>query len=239
MQKPIEDLVKLQALDVERQQVEKALRALPAEIAKAEAELAAARNQARQTTESLAQEEALRGRLEKEVATHRQKAARYRGQLDTVTTPAQAEAMEKEIHFADSEAERLENEEFASMERTETLESTLTEAQAAVATKTLALEKTEARVAARKAEYAAQLEQLARDRAALRPQIEETLLSRFDRLSASRGTGLAKAENQLCMGCRMSIRLQVWGQLREGELLTCDSCGRLLYWDPDLSALAK
>ena len=39
-----------------------------------------------------------------------QKAARFRVQLDSVTTTDQAQAMEHEIQFATSEAERLENE---------------------------------------------------------------------------------------------------------------------------------
>jgi predicted nucleic acid-binding Zn-ribbon protein len=239
MQIQVEHLVKLQAVELERSRLDKALRALPAEIAQAHASLTAAERQAAETNDALSREETLRTKLEREIAAHRQKATRYRAQLDTVTTPAQATAMEHEIHFAESEAERLENEEFASLERTETLETTLAAARAAVETQAGALEKTRIRASQRKAEYAKELAQLAVEREALRPLIETDLLTRFDRLSGSRGTGLARAENQQCTGCQMSVRPQVWNQLREGDLLTCDSCGRLLYWDPDMTPPQK
>ncbi len=36
----------------------------------------------------------------------------------------------------------------------------------------------------------------------------------------------------------MGVRPQTWNQLREGELLTCDSCARLLYWDPAFAPVA-
>ena len=73
----------------------------------------------------------------------------------------------------------------------------------------------------------------------VRKLIEPDLLTRFDRIAAQRGTGIARVENQQCMGCRMGVRPQVWNELREGQLLNCDSCGRLLYWDPAMVPAAK
>jgi hypothetical protein len=37
----------------------------------------------------------------------------------------------------------------------------------------------------------------------------------------------------------MGVRPQIWNQLREGQLLTCDSCSRLLYWDPSMAPAPK
>jgi len=239
MQAQIEKLAKLQAIDLERSRLAQNGRALPDEVTQAESRLNAAQKQAAAASDALAREESMRNRLEREIEGHKQKSARYRAQQDSVTTAAQAEAIEHEVRFADSEVERLENEEFASLERTETEETALASARALVEEEAVALEKTRERVAQRLKEIGQQQALLQAEREALRPEIDAEMLSRFDRIATHRGTGLARAENQQCTGCRMGVRPQTWNQLREGELLTCDSCGRLLYWDPAIAAAPK
>jgi uncharacterized protein len=239
MQALIENLVKLQAVELDRARLAQETRSLPAELARAEADLAAAERQSTDVSAALSREDTLRNRLDREIESHRQKAARIRTQLDSVTTPAQAEAIEHEIKFATVEIKRLEDDEFASLERTEAQETALAQSRAQVEALAAALEKTRARLAIRQQELAAQLAALNVDREAIRALIEPDWLTRFDRLVGSRGTGIARAENQQCTGCRMGVRPQTWNQLREGELLSCDSCSRLLYWDPAMAPPPK
>jgi predicted nucleic acid-binding Zn-ribbon protein len=239
MQTQIENLVKLQAVELERSRLLQSAKALPAEVGKAEAALEAAQGQASNACDALNREESLRTKLEREITGHRQKAARYKAQHDSVTTAAQASAIEHEVQFAQSEIDRLENEEFGSLERTEVQEAALAAARKQVEELAGTLDKTREYVAAELKKIAEQQSMRMAEREALRKEIAPELLARFDRIAAQRGTGIARAENQQCSGCRMGVRPQVWNQLREGELLTCDSCQRLLYWDPAIAPVPK
>jgi predicted nucleic acid-binding Zn-ribbon protein len=239
MQVLIENLVKLQSIDLDRARLNQELRGLPAEIAQSQARLAAAERQSADASAALSREDTLRTRLEREIDGHRQKAAKFRAQLDSVTTPAQAAAVEHEIQFETAEAERLENEEYTSLERTETQEAALAQARAQVELLAAEVEGVRARVAARQQELLAELAACDTARDVLRSTLDPDWLARFDRIAASRGTGIALAVNQQCTGCSMGVRPQTWNQLREGELISCDSCSRLLYFDPAMAPVPK
>ena len=47
------------------------------------------------------------------------------------------------------------------------------------------------------------------------------------------GVAVAEARNRSCTACFMSLRPQVMAEIRRGEeVLTCDNCGRILYFVP-------
>ncbi len=172
MQALIENLVKLQSIELERGRRNQDLRALPVEVAKAQAELAAAERRSADVSAALAREDTVRTKLEREIGAHRKKAARFREQLDSVKTPEQATAIEHEVHFATAEADRLESEEYTSLERTEAHEAALAQLRAQVESLAEVLEGVRARAAARQKEIAAELAVLDLDRGAVRAAID-------------------------------------------------------------------
>ena len=53
------------------------------------------------------------------------------------------------------------------------------------------------------------------------------------------GVAVAEARNRSCTACFMSLRPQVMSEIRRGEeVLTCDNCGRILYFVPTDSVKA-
>lgn len=243
MHPDLEKLIVLQGLDIEARRLQDEITALPKSVAELAAKVDAARAEVSVTVEKLVKEEALRRRLELEIKDHQQKAARHRKQMDVVTTTAQANALEHEISFAESEIRRLEDEELESMERSEQLETTKVDAEET-------LRNTERNHVERSGQAT---ETLDRDRLALsdveaqrsrlRPEIGENALSMYDRIVKAKGTGLAEGVDQKCSACQMLVRPQPWNDLRDRSnhelMLTCESCGRLLYWDPARDAPQK
>lgn len=69
------------------------------------------------------------------------------------------------------------------------------------------------------------------ERDTLRSEIDATTLRQYDRLRATRGgQALAEVRQRTCQGCRVSLTAAYEQRLRHGEqLVTCQSCGRILY----------
>jgi predicted nucleic acid-binding Zn-ribbon protein len=62
--------------------------------------------------------------------------------------------------------------------------------------------------------------------------VDEIFLAHYDRVVKGRRTALAGVRDQICLACNVMLRPQTYNELRSGEkLITCDSCGRILYYD--------
>lgn len=236
MHPDLERLIVLQRYDVEAKRLRDEMAALPAQVASIEANLKTAVERRTATASSIAKEEVLRRRQESDVKDHQAKIARVRKQLDMATTTVQVTSFEHEISFAQSEVSRLEDAELESMERSEALATQKAEADESVASAEKILERERARAAETTAHDTAALATVEEKRAAVRTEIGEDALSMYDRIAKSKGIAVSEGVDQQCSVCQMMLRPQKWNDLRDRDnnesMMTCESCGRLLYYDP-------
>jgi predicted nucleic acid-binding Zn-ribbon protein len=243
MHPDLEKLIVLQRYDVEAKRLRDEMEALPKLVAGLAAKLKTVEGQRAVVVDLLAKEEALRRRQESDIKDHQAKMARVRKQMDLATTTVQVTAYEHELAFAAAEVSRLEDLELASMERTEEMEGQRARADEAVAAAASLLERERVRAAETIARGKVELATIDGRRGALRPGIGEVALATYDRVVKGKGTGLAEGVHQKCSACQMLVRPQKWNDLRDRSndetMMTCESCGRLLYWDPARDAPQK
>jgi predicted nucleic acid-binding Zn-ribbon protein len=241
MNADLEQLIVLQAQDLELKRLRQELaeaprRVLAAQTARAQAEFA--QTSARQ---SLAKEETLRRSAEVDIAERRGKIVRLRKQMETATSAAQITALEHEIGFAEQAIAKLEDEELFSLERSDQMEATRAAAGASLEATTAALAATRAASAELTTRNTAAVGVTEAERATVREGLAATdtgaaALSVYDRIAKAKGTGVSEAVDHKCTACQMMVRPQRWNDLVGHEydhtIFTCETCGRMLYYDP-------
>ncbi len=243
MHPDLEKLITLQRLDVELAKLREELAAVPTRIAALAARSAEAQAARITLEDSIAREEKLRRGQESDIQALKDRATKLRKQMDVVTTTAQAAALDHEITFLTGEIARIEDNELDSMARSEFFEAQLPKACETFTAAEANLERERTRGADHTVLTQTRIEALNADRSTLRPTIGETALASFDRIARTRGTAVSEGVNGKCSACQMMIRPQSWQDLRDRSchdlMLTCDTCGRLLYWDPARDAPQK
>lgn len=88
---------------------------------------------------------------------------------------------------------------------------------------------------------AARIAELLRQREEIAAHLRPDLLRRFDSIFRARGgQAMARVEKESCGACHVRLRPQVINNARRGtELVTCESCRRILYVDDEREAAAE
>jgi len=229
----LEALIKLQQLDDEINQRNKQIDQLKQQIEDEDKTI----NSLREILTSRKQEmeKLLKDRREAEV-TAKQKSEEIQklgGQLFEVKTNEAYSALQHEIQQKKQENSLLEERILEMMMAEDELKVKIKQAEDE-------LKEGEQQVTANQAGYNKEIARLQKEIADYQQQwdiasqnVRADYLDRYKRLrSAKGGQAMAKIENDICMGCRLSIRPQATIELKKYRgLLYCDNCARILYVD--------
>ena len=181
--------------------------------------------------------ESERKQLELEVETKKTQIDKYANQQLLTRKNEEYKALAHEIEMAKEVIFKIEDAQIVLMEQAEAAQKEVARAaaEAAAAKKLLddQIGELDAREVVLKKDFAA----LTADRAQLASAVDEPTRNRYERIFKSKGENVVVGiEHSACGGCHMKLPAQIVTHCRaeQAELVTCPSCGRVLYFTRDM-----
>lgn len=233
MNADLEKLIELEKVDREANRLSEEVSGLPKRVAVIEEKLAEHKAAVEKAKAGIKGNEANRRQLEADIKGFQEKIAKYRSQSSSVKTNEEYRALMHEVEFAEKQISVCEDKILELMLGLESEEKSLKVAEAELKTESADVEKEKAQARVRTAEDEKLLDGLKEKRNALRTGVNESTLQHYDRVMRQRKTAMAEAFEQKCLACFVMLRPQLWQEIRTNEqMVTCNSCGRILYYDP-------
>jgi len=234
MNADLKKLIRLQAVDTAIAEYRRKTEAFPARSRALDEQLRSAREEVERAEAAIRANESRRKSLEARVSDIEAKVSKYRNQLMSVKTNEEYRAMVREIEYHQAAIGTEEDQILVLMEDVEELTAVLGRAKALLREDEKSVESNRARLEAVNAEDTRTLDAYLGERASLSREIDEDVLYRYDRVRKARGgVAVAAARDEECAICNVRMRPQIFQEVRRNDtIITCDSCGRILY-DPE------
>ena len=227
-------LRELQELDHRIAELTREISYLPKHIAEIESKLESHRRRLEADRASLAANHKERKRLEDDVKVFEGKISKLRDQMGEAKTNEVYRAFQHEIDFAQAEIRKTEDRILDLMGEAEGLDQNVKSAEAALKQEALEVDKEKKAAQQRTSEDRAEMAEDEKRRAATAQAVRPQTLATYERVRRSRaGLAICEGREGRCMGCNVILRLHFYQQIRSGdEVLTCEACGRILYYLP-------
>src|SRR5437879_385467 len=222
----VENLIALQQADREILRLKEEIAALPKRVAAIEQKLAGTKAALEKAKAAIKADEAARRKYETAIQDLQGKISKYRDQSLEVKTNEQYKALLHEIQFAEQDIRGNEDKILELMVNSEAREKDVKAAELELKEETAEIEKEKIAARERTVEDEKQLSEWNAKREKARSAVSADLLQHYDRVTKYRGSGIAKARDQKCMGCQVMLRPQTFNEVRTGQIMKSSSCRR-------------
>jgi len=234
-------LLELQELDLEIQRVAERLGNIPAEREQVETRFKEYAAEFLDLKERYQQTLANRKQIETELADTQQIHEKYKQDLMRVRNEKEYTTALREIDATKKLIGVLETEVLKSLEEAEKLEADLKVFTPDVERKRLEVDRDLESLQKEHESAESRLQSITNQRNETAGSIPGNLLAVYERVAKiRRGQAMAEVRDSTCTACRMRVRPKVFSDVRRGDqLITCDSCSRILFYRPDATHPAE
>ncbi|MBI3895542.1 MAG: hypothetical protein HY313_06395 [Acidobacteria bacterium] len=231
----LQTLIELQKLDDILRELEAEVQSLPKKIAQIESQLTEHIRAVDASRKNLEENQRLRRRRENDIAALRDKISRFKDQTLEVKTNEQYRALLHEVEYHEGGIRKLEDQILTEMIESETLDKKLREAERSLATERALAEQEIAEATRRKEEDDQKLREVRARRADVQSHLPANIYEQYERVARQRkGQAVVPVHNGSCGACHVRLRPQAYAESKSNEtLVSCESCGRILYYAPE------
>jgi hypothetical protein len=233
----ISHAIRLQILDDRTAVLAREIAALPKHIAEIEKKLESGQRRLEHDRAALAGNQKERKRLEGEIQASEQKISKLKSQMMEAKTNDQYRAFQHEIDFCGQEIRKFEDRILELMTESEPLEKAVKAAEGSLAGEKKEVEAEKDKAHERTAVDQKEIDALAGERTGIVAAMTPRIASEYERIRKGRaGVAIAEVVRGRCSKCNMQVRPQFLQELKRGDsVMVCESCKRMLYWNPPQS----
>ena len=238
MPSDVQKLMEVQDADRHILRLKEEIASLPKKVAAIEQKLAGTKAVLENAKTAVKADEAARRKHEATIQELQGKISKYRDQSLDVKTNEQYKALLHEIQFSEQEIRAQEDKILDLMVNAEVREKKVKAAEADLKSEMAEIEKEKADARERTAKDEKELAEWNTKRNELRAGVDPDLLRHFERVSKFRGSGISEVLNQKCTACQVMLRPQTYNEVKGGKVIECESCQRILFFDPAKEVVA-
>lgn len=226
--------LRLQALDRKIASLEAEIATLPRHVAEIEKRLESHTRKLEHDRAELQANARDRKKLEGDIQVSQGKISKLRDQTLQAKNNEQYRAFQNEIGYAEGEIRKAEDRILELMEASEPLEKTVAASEAELKKQRAHVDGEKNRARAVTAEDQKQLGERNTERKQIASEMDPKVQTEYERIrKKTKNTPIAEATDGRCEGCQISLRPQFYQDLRKGDkIMTCESCGRILVYNP-------